>query len=99
MKRRLLQWLVCPRCRETLAIRVEKEAGDEIAEGALACSKCAQDFPIARGIPRFVSPDNYASSFGRQWNRYARLQLDSQNGTCFSRDRFYSITEWDPLSL
>jgi len=78
---------------------VEKEAGDEIAEGALGCSKCAREFPILRGIPRFVSSDNYASSFGRQWNRYARLQLDSLNGTHFSRERFYSITEWEPALL
>jgi SAM-dependent methyltransferase len=52
-----------------------------------------------RGIPRFVPSEDYAVSFGRQWNRYARLQLDSQTGTLFSRQRFYSITEWSPDEL
>jgi SAM-dependent methyltransferase len=65
----------------------------------LQCSQCASSFPIVRGIPRFVLADNYALSFGHQWNRYARLQLDSQNKTSFSRQRFYSITEWRPEDL
>src|ERR1043166_4349787 len=91
MRRRLLQWLVCPHCREPLAAEAAQETGQEITEGSLSCAKCHRSFPIFRSIPRFVSSDNYASSFGRQWNRYARLQLDSQNGTQFSRERFYSI--------
>src|SRR5262245_55112232 len=99
MRRRLLQWLVCPRCHEPLTLEAKEEAAEEIIEGSLACAKCHQTFPIVRGIPRFVSSDNYASSFGRQLNRYARLQLDSQNGTRFSRERFYSITEWSPALL
>jgi 2-polyprenyl-3-methyl-5-hydroxy-6-metoxy-1,4-benzoquinol methylase len=52
-----------------------------------------------RGVPRFVQSDDYASSFGLQWNRHAEVQLDSRNGTRFSRDRFYSITEWRPTDL
>jgi 2-polyprenyl-3-methyl-5-hydroxy-6-metoxy-1,4-benzoquinol methylase len=39
------------------------------------------------GIPRFVPTDGYASSFGLQWNRYRRTQLDSHTGTHISRDR------------
>src|SRR5882672_720376 len=96
MKHRLVQWLACPQChgRLDLAVRLEREG--EIEEGSLSCAKCQKVFPILRGIPRFVSSENYAASFGRQWNKFARLQMDSQNGTTFSRDRFYSITEWDP---
>ena len=65
----------------------------------LECSRCAVKHPIVRGIPRFVPQENYAATFGHQWARYARLQLDSQNQTTFSRDRFYSITEWRPSAL
>ena len=99
MKRRLLKWLVCPECRTALDLTVERESADEIEEGRLLCPKCGKSFPIVRGIARFVPSDGYASSFGRQWNRYAQLQLDSQTGTPFSRQRFYSITEWDPSAL
>jgi 2-polyprenyl-3-methyl-5-hydroxy-6-metoxy-1,4-benzoquinol methylase len=98
MQRKLLEWLVCPKCRGELAVTVHHEAA-EIEEGVLGCSRCAAAYPIVRGIPRFVQQENYATTFGHQWTRYARLQLDSQNQTTFSRDRFYSITEWNPSAL
>jgi len=99
MKHRLVQWLACPQCHGRLDLTVQLEREGEIEEGSLSCAKCQKVFPILRGIPRFVSSENYAASFGRQWNKFARLQMDSQNGTTFSRDRFYSITEWDPTAL
>jgi 2-polyprenyl-3-methyl-5-hydroxy-6-metoxy-1,4-benzoquinol methylase len=43
--------------------------------------------PIINGIPRFVTSDNYASSFGLQWNTFHKTQLDSYTGTAISRDR------------
>src|SRR5262245_31660238 len=99
MKRRLLQWLVCPSCHRDLVLKVGVEEGGEVEEGALSCGTCQQTHPIVRGIPRFVSSEGYTGSFGRQWNKFARLQLDSKNGTDFSRQRFYSITEWAPAAL
>src|SRR5215207_8780273 len=52
----------------------------------LTCSKgCV--IPIVNNIPRFVSSDNYASAFGRQWNKFRKTQLDSHTGTTISRDR------------
>ena len=98
MRRKLLEWLVCPRCRGELAVTAQREAA-EVEEGVLECSRCAVQYPVVRGIPRFVPQENYAATFGHQWARYARLQLDSQNQTTFSRDRFYSITEWRPSAL
>jgi SAM-dependent methyltransferase len=94
----MLQWLVCPLCRCELGVTAQRENG-EIQEGTLSCSRCSVTYPIIRGIPRFVPQENYATTFGHQWTRYARLQLDSQNHTTFSRDRFYSITEWNPAAL
>jgi len=99
MKPVLLEWLACPKCRSALTLTIQHKERDEIEEGSLHCQKCVTVYPILRGIPRFVPPENYAASFGYQWNRYARLQLDSQNGTTFSRQRFYSITEWNPADL
>src|SRR3954466_15370063 len=48
-------------------------------------------FPIVNGVPRFVSQDNYAASFGLQWNTFRRTQLDSYTGTTISRDRLQRI--------
>lgn len=98
MKRRLLDLLGCPECKGALDLTVIRE-NEEIEEGELSCPTCLKRFPIVNSIPRFVETQNYADSFGLQWNKYARLQLDSQNGTHFSRERFYGITEWPQSSL
>jgi SAM-dependent methyltransferase len=44
-------------------------------------------FPVIKGIPRFVSANNYAKSFGTQWNAFSQVQLDSFTGTSISKDR------------
>lgn len=49
-------------------------------EAGYVCSDCGRSFPLERGIARFVSPENYADSFGFQWQRYDRTQLD--DATC-----------------
>jgi SAM-dependent methyltransferase len=45
-------------------------------------------------VPRFVPPDNYAQSFGFQWNRHARTQLDSYTGVPISAERVAIATGW-----
>src|SRR5258706_9588186 len=42
-------------------------------------------------------PENYAESFGFQWNRFARTQLDEEGGK-LSEERFFAQTRW-PRSL
>lgn len=37
---------------------------------------------------------NYADSFGFQWNRHSRVQLDSFNGLSLSLDRLKAATHW-----
>jgi SAM-dependent methyltransferase len=36
-------------------------------------------YPIIEGIPRFVNESYYASSFGYEWNKWPRVQFDSEN--------------------
>lgn len=56
------------------------------ARSELTCaSGCV--VPIVNNIPRFVSAENYASAFGRQWNKFRKTQLDSHTGATISRDR------------
>jgi len=99
VKLKVLQWLVCPRDQGSLGLAEKKEEGGEIESGTLTCATCQARYPIVRGVPRFVRSDDYASGFGLQWNRHAEVQLDSRNGTRFSRDRFYAITGWTPPAL
>jgi ubiquinone/menaquinone biosynthesis C-methylase UbiE len=41
-----------------------------------------------------MSDVRYADSFGEQWNRYRRVQLDSVTGKPLSRARFFAGTGW-----
>ncbi len=75
--------LRCPTHRAPLA---PDEAGALDEPGALHCPQGCR-VPVVAGIPRFVPRENYASSFGLQWNRYRLTQLDSHTRTTISRDR------------
>jgi 2-polyprenyl-3-methyl-5-hydroxy-6-metoxy-1,4-benzoquinol methylase len=55
-------------------------------DSSLQCPTGCQ-FPIAKGIPRFVPLDNYSAAFGEQWKRYRKTQLDSYTGTPLSGSR------------
>src|SRR4051812_25137932 len=96
MQRKLLEILVCPVCKGRLDCTETRTINSEIAEGSLECGKCGKNYKITAGIPRFVESDDYASSFGYQWNKFRKEQIDSFNGTTLSADRFWSETEWTP---
>ena len=98
MHSRLLTNLIDPKSGQPLTLTSPVPGPSEIEQGTLVDS-AGHSFPILHGIPRFVPASNYASSFGYQWNKYAELQLDSKNGTTFSEDRFFSITEWPKADL
>lgn len=96
MKEALLKILVCPKCKGPLNSKPTETAEDgDVLAGALACDACGVEYSVSNGIPRFVEPDNYATSFGYQWNRFRKEQIDSLNGTTLSADRFWSETGWD----
>ena len=82
----LVKLFRCPYCKKTLIYKKNCEK--------LECTSCVRVFPIKGGIPRFVNNQDYTDRFGYQWNRFNKLQLDSYNGTNFSRDRFFKITGW-----
>ena len=95
MQRESVSSLRCPKSQ--LALELEdavEEHGGEIKSGTLVCRSCNTRYPIRNFIPRFVPDDGYAESFGKQWNRYRLVQLDSANNFALTEDRFYRGTEW-----
>ncbi len=81
MKRRLLDWILCPRCRETFALEAFREErgalrdaslGAEIVEGALRCTGCAGAFPIVEGVPRLLAAPLLARMRPRYPDFFAR---------------------------
>lgn len=77
------QLYVCPHCGRSLSMDGE----------ALACGG-GHRFPVTAGLPRFVTSDGYAASFGFQWQAHARDQLDSATGAPVSRARLFRGTGW-----
>ena len=59
----------------------------QLLDNSRLVSKSGKSYPIVNGIPRFVSQENYAQSFGAQWNRFFRTQLDSYTGLNLSETR------------
>jgi len=99
MRRELLEVLACPRCAGALTVDADADDGGRIESGTLRCASCGAAFPILRHVPRFVPAETYASSFGFQWNRFRRTQLDSNTGLPISRDRFFRESRWTPEEL
>ena len=94
MRLRALDFLVCARCHEALSLETRSVQEAEVMEGTLICAACSRRYPIIRGVPRFVDSGAYASSFGRQWNWFRTVQLDSSNGTTQSEEALRAATGW-----
>lgn len=99
MKLRLLEFLRCPSCGGRFDVAGQAQTHGEVETGELRCDVCMSTYSIAGSVPRLVADDNYANSFGLQWNHFRKTQLDSQSGTSISCDRFYGQSGWDPKDL
>jgi 2-polyprenyl-3-methyl-5-hydroxy-6-metoxy-1,4-benzoquinol methylase len=98
MKFWALPLLRCPRTGSALRLESDHTV-DEIETGVLVNESRSARYEIRNGIARFVGDDNYAASFGLQWNRFRRSQLDSHSGQPISRERFFRYSGWTPAEL
>jgi SAM-dependent methyltransferase/uncharacterized protein YbaR (Trm112 family) len=81
MKRDLLAYLVCPGCQIPLGCQATIERDGDVEAGALRCAQCGADYPILRGVPRFVTVERplsgknveTASAFGWEWQEFKQL--------------------------
>jgi SAM-dependent methyltransferase len=56
-------------------------------------------FPVINGVPRFVEDHNYTDSFGFQWNKFQKTQIDRESNNSISKERFFTVTSWDKEDL
>lgn len=95
MQLKLLDILACPKCQGTLiCLPTETDDEMEVITGNLKCESCEIVYRIRSSIPRFVDEDNYAASFGLQWNLFKYEQIDTKASVNLSENRFYSETGW-----
>ena len=57
-------------------------------------------FPLINGVVRVVQDSNYTDSFGFQWNKFQKTQIDRDNkNSQQSTQRFFAETGWDKEDL
>jgi 2-polyprenyl-3-methyl-5-hydroxy-6-metoxy-1,4-benzoquinol methylase len=95
IKASTLSYYRCISCdHEAMTYDSDKCVAREFIRESLRCQNCSAVYQIIDGIPRFVSSDNYAQSFGFQWNAHQRTQLDSYAGRPISEKRLFDVTGW-----
>jgi SAM-dependent methyltransferase/uncharacterized protein YbaR (Trm112 family) len=99
MKVELLDVLCEPGTGAGLELVITEVCGTEVWTGNLHSLLTGKDYPIVHGVPRFVGDEDYTASFGLQWSRFSRVQLDSANGACYSRERFQQEVGWSEEEL
>jgi uncharacterized protein YbaR (Trm112 family) len=57
MRKDMMEILVCPVCKGTLTLTIDKENKDEVIDGSLACAHCKETYPISESIPNLLPPD------------------------------------------
>jgi SAM-dependent methyltransferase len=95
MKKDHLPLLVCPKTKRPLELKVVKTGSDDrVEEGVLIEPISGNEYPIVNYIPRFVPRENYANSFGFQWNLHWQTQQDEYAKVDVSGTRFFHETKW-----
>lgn len=85
---------MCPACQNSLS----RSCSEDSAAWNWQCVSCSRGYEIRGSVPRFVADAQYSGSFGFQWNRFRKTQLDSHTGLPLSRDRLLQVTGW-PMQL
>jgi SAM-dependent methyltransferase len=79
MHPKFMDVLCCPDTGERFSLEiVEQRVNGLIITGALR-TRGGRSYPIIRGVPRFVTAEAYADSFGVEWNRWPRTQFEFEN--------------------
>jgi 2-polyprenyl-3-methyl-5-hydroxy-6-metoxy-1,4-benzoquinol methylase len=99
VKAALLDLLRCPASGQQLHLDAAEGTEADIRAGWLVCQDGRYRYPIRASVPRFVPESNYADSFGMQWNRFSRTQLDSHSGHPISAQRFWTATDWSAREM
>ena len=104
MKIKHINQFICPKDHSDLQLNDDAEIeNDTVINGTLTCLSCKAQYTIKNRIIDFIGTGHYTGSFGYQWNKFAKTQLDSYSGIPISKERFFQVTQWqqqeDPNSI
>jgi len=57
MRESLIEILVCPVCKDDLALTIKEQENDEIISGTLNCKSCNHNYVIENTIPNLLPPE------------------------------------------
>lgn len=89
-----LPLLRCPATKSKLKLVNAQVINGKVKEGLLQNELKTHSYEIVDFVPRFVPKENYANSFGYQWNVHSRTQYDETSEFNNSRERFFKETAW-----
>jgi SAM-dependent methyltransferase len=87
-----IEQYVCIECKQLLFPYNSGKSGRD--GDFFRCGNCDAEYPVVSVEPRFVPGENYAGSFGFQWNKHRKTQLDSFSGLDISKRRVEDATGW-----
>lgn len=70
MLKEAIDFFVCPSCKSNLSLEILQTKNDRVKEGTLTCTNCSNKYQIINFIPRFVTNEEYVSSFGDEWHLF-----------------------------
>ena len=79
MHPKFVNLLCCPETREALVLESRVTMDNGVVWVGTLRSASGREYPIVRGVPRFVSKEHYSASFGWEWERWPRVQFEAEN--------------------
>jgi len=79
MHPKFINLLCCPETREALTLESLVTLDSGVVWAGTLRTAGGRAYPIVRGVPRFVSKERYAASFGWEWERWPRVQFEAEN--------------------
>ena len=79
MNPEFVKLLCCPQTRQPLRLEIHEASESGMVVTGVLSSENGREYPIVRGIPRFVDQEQYSGSFGFEWSRWPRVQFEDEN--------------------
>ncbi len=95
MKKELKDIFVCPSCKSSLELEVFRSENNRIKEGKFFCSSCEIDYKIINFVPRFVTNEEYVSSFGDEWHLYKNVKNSKTDMSKDEMDKYLGLKKND----